>query len=88
MFCDFRHVWQDDATGCKFRMFILDEKLKMPEYLQKLNLFSQLTGMNPDKPQTLACLFACNSNNKTERRANKKFANDVRKKIIKNALTK
>ena len=88
MFCDFRHVWQGDETGCKFRMFILDEKLRMPENINKLNLFRQLTGMNPDNPKTLACLFACNSNNKTKKRNNKKFADDVRKKIIRNALSK
>lgn len=85
MFCDFRHVWQQTCAGHKFRMFILDDNLKNSS--NQLELFRQLTGMNPDPPPTTPAMFACRSRNEFERIANKKFSDKVLNVIEKNALT-
>lgn len=55
MFCEFRHVWQRNGKGCKFRMFVLDESLRNRELSNESNLLFQLTGMNPDQGQGYIC---------------------------------
>lgn len=87
MFCDFRHVWQRTNDGCKFRMFVLDEKIRTAELNNTSNLLFQLTGMHPDRPQTKAALFSCASKSIEERITNNRIATDLASVIIQNALT-
>ena len=86
MFCNFSHVWGRNGYGSKFRMFVLDEKIRDSELSNKSNLLFQLTGMNPDQPETLPGLFACASHTSIEKIANTKLSNDISEVIIKNAL--
>lgn len=86
MFCDFGHVWGRTGRGCKFRMFVIDEKIRNSELSNKSDLLFQLTGMNPDQPETLAALFACASHTSNEKMANTKLSNDISDLIIKNVL--
>ena len=86
MFCDFRHVWQRHVRGCKFRMFVLDKKIRNDELSDKSNLLFQLTGMNPDQPEDLVALSACSSHTPIEKERNNKFTDQAIKLIIKNAL--
>ena len=88
MFCDFRHVWQRHTRGCKFRMFVLDEKLRNDELSNKSDLLFKLTGMNPDEPETLAALVTCSSRTPKEKEFYKNFANQATKLILTNALKK
>ena len=69
-------------------MFVLDERLRNDELSDKSNLLFQLTGMNPDKPETLAALVACSSRTPKEKEFNNKFANQATKLILTNALKK
>ena len=83
MFCDFRHVWQRTNCGCKFRMFVLDEKLRENELNNNSNLLFQITGMNPDQPEPLITLFSGSSKSPQD----SIFANKMIKTIQNNVLT-
>lgn len=86
MFCDFRHVWERNRCGCKFRMFVMDEKIRTSELSNKSDLLFQITGMNPSKQETLSALFDCTSQTENEKIANAKLSSDISSFIIKNAL--
>ena len=86
MFCDFRHVWQSHTSGCKFRMFIIDEKIRNDELNDKSNLLFQLTGMKPDQPETIVALAACSQQLLTKKTGNNSFADKAIELILNNAL--
>ena len=45
MFSDFRHVWERNGWGCKFRIYVLDEKLRNDIIVGNNDLFFQLTNI-------------------------------------------
>lgn len=87
MFCDFRHVWQRNGAGCKFRMFVVDEKLRSLEFDNKSDLLFKITGMKPDIPEQISALFACNSKTHLESESNANLSNILSNLITDNALT-
>ena len=61
MFSDFRHVWQRTGVGPRFRMWVLDEKLRDAEWNDKSNVLFSITGMNPDKISNQRLMIDCKS---------------------------
>ncbi len=57
MFTDFRHVWQTNNYGCKFRMYVLDDKL----INDKNNILFKLTSMNPSHKDKTFSMLCCTS---------------------------
>lgn len=49
MFSDFRYVWQRNGVGPRFRMWVLDEKLRCAD---ESNILLGITGMNPSEGLT------------------------------------
>ncbi len=50
MFADLRYIWQRNGAGPRFRMWVLDEKLRKAEQMGKSRWLFNVTGMNPDNP--------------------------------------
>lgn len=50
MFSDLSFIWQRHGAGPKFRMWVLDEKLREAERSDKSRWLFNVTGMNPDDP--------------------------------------
>ena len=47
MFGDLRYIWQRTGAGPRFRMWVLDEKLREAERADRSNVLWGCTGMNP-----------------------------------------
>lgn len=67
MFSDFRYVWQKRGAGTRFRMWVVDEKLREAELSDESNVLFYVTGMNPDKPLTQMAMTDCKSKTDDER---------------------
>ncbi len=52
MFSNFTHVWQCNGAGPKFRMWVIDDKLRNAEWTDKSNVLFRITGMNPSQGLT------------------------------------
>jgi len=52
MFSNFLHVWQHNGVGQRFRMWVIDEKLRNAECKDESNILFYTTGMNPCKALT------------------------------------
>ncbi|MBW4847966.1 MAG: hypothetical protein KZY87_20605 [Lachnospiraceae bacterium] len=52
MFSNFTHVWQRNGAGTKFRMWVIDEKLRNAEWRNETNILFYITGMNPSEALT------------------------------------
>ncbi len=51
MFSDFRYAWQNTPkVGTRFRMFVINKKLREKELANTSNLLFKITGMKPDMP--------------------------------------
>ena len=48
MFSDFRYVWQRHGAGPRFRMWVVDDKLREAERNNKSRMLFHITGMKPD----------------------------------------
>lgn len=48
MFLDFRNVWQMNGRGQRFRMWVLDEKLRHAETTRESDTLFYVTGMKPN----------------------------------------
>lgn len=57
MFTDFRHVWQQNGAGPRFRMYTLDHNIKQNVYDDTREFIYQLTGMNPCERETRLALI-------------------------------
>ena len=53
MFNDFRYVWQRNEAGTRFRMWVIDEQLRMSEEQDCSDILFNITGMNPSKPERI-----------------------------------
>ena len=47
MFSDFRFVWQRNGAGPRFRMWVIDPKLRRDELSDQSDILFRITGMNP-----------------------------------------
>lgn len=69
MFTDFRYVWQgtNPDVGQRFRMFVLDEKLRDAEISCNSKVLFTITGMRPSilEPKSWKLLFNRNRNSNT-----------------------
>lgn len=52
MFSDFRYVWQKNGQGQRFRMWILDQKLRNAEVTRESDILFHITGMKPSDELT------------------------------------
>lgn len=66
-FGDFRYVWQENGAGKRFRMWILDDKLRQAEENGSSNIMFRVTGMRPSKPLTQYVMLDYKSKNITEK---------------------
>lgn len=84
MFSDFRYVWQRNRRGPRFRMWVINEKLRNAELDDKSNVLFNITGMNPDKELTQLIMTDCKSTTITEEVESAKFCVDLISVIEKN----
>ena len=49
MFSDLRFIWQRNGVGPRFRMWVLDPKLREAELANQSDILLHITGMNPDQ---------------------------------------
>ena len=56
MFTDYRHVWQQNGAGPRFRMYALDRNITQSIYDDSREFIFKLTGMNPCEPETRLAL--------------------------------
>lgn len=86
MFSDFRHVWQRNRWGCKFRMYVLDEQLRDDIVNKNYDLFFQLTSMNPSELDKSVVMLNCNSKSPCEIIHNNVFGAKAVNLILENVL--
>ncbi len=65
MFLDFRNVWQFNGREQRFRMWVLDDKLRNAEKTRESDILYQITGMKPSNELTQMVMLDCKS--KTDR---------------------
>lgn len=65
MFLDFRNVWQCNGREQRFRMRVLDDKLRNAEKTRQSDILYQITGMKPSNELTQMVMLDCKS--KTDR---------------------
>jgi hypothetical protein len=85
MFSDFRHVWQRNGAGPRFRMWVIDEKLRNAERADESNVLLNITAMNPSKELTQMVMIDCKSKTNVERAETSKLGLELMKLIQKNA---
>lgn len=85
MFSDFRHVWQRNGAGPRFRMWVIDEKLRNAEWEDKSNVLFYITGMNPSKEMTQMAMIDCQSKTNEEKNETDLFCLELVKMIQTNA---
>lgn len=88
MFCNFRHVWERNGQNCKFRMFVLDKKLKEAELSNQSDLLFRMTGMNPDTDNPHVLLANTPCKNVQDQLENDLFLTQAYKITTENALLK
>lgn len=66
MFTDFRHVWQNNGAGPRFRMYTLDRNITQGVCKDKHEFVFQLTGMNPCGQENCKALIAPKSTTEKE----------------------
>lgn len=49
MFSDLRFIWQRNGVGPRFRLWVLDPKLREAELANQSDILLHITGMNPDQ---------------------------------------
>lgn len=67
MFGDLRYFWQRCGAGPRFRMWVLDEKLRKAEREDRSNILFYSTGMNPSDGLTQMAMADFKSANNEER---------------------
>lgn len=85
MFSDFRHVWQRNGAGPRFRMWVIDEKLRNAEWADESNVLVYITGMNPSKALTQMVMIDCKSKTEEEEIESAILGVELVKLIQKNA---
>ena len=58
MFNDFRYVWQRNGAGTRFRMYVLDDELRISEWNDESDILFMITHMNPSNPEYIPFLFS------------------------------
>lgn len=86
MFSDFRYVWQRSGAGTRFRMWVIDEKLRNAEWADKSNVLFYITGMNPSKELTQMAMIDFKSETYVEKADAAVFSTKLVKLIQKNAI--
>lgn len=81
MFSDFRYVWQRNHAGPRFRMWVINEKLREAELSDESNVLFNITGMNPCEKSTQRLMIDCKSKTLDER-ANSAFLSLQLSKLI------
>ena len=74
MFSDFRYVWQHNGVGPRFRMWVLDERLRQAEWNDESNILFHVTGMNPSKALTQKAMIDYKSKTIDDRIEREKFS--------------
>lgn len=67
MFLDFRNVWQMNGRGQRFRMWVLDEKLRHAETTRESDTLFYVTGMKPNDELTQMAMLDCKSKTDSDR---------------------
>lgn len=86
MFSDFRYVWQKTGAGSRFRMWVLDKKLRKAEWENHSDILFKITGMNPSKQDDCLALLDYKIKGKEDRITACGFGNRITETIRKNAL--
>lgn len=86
MYSDFRYVWQRGSVGPKFRMWVLDEKLRNMERNNESNLLFYVTGMNPSDSLTQRLMLDYKSKSLEEMVEGSKFSMELVSLIDENLL--
>ena len=86
MYSDFRYVWQRGSVGPKFRMWVLDEKLRNMERNNESNLLFYVTGMNPSDALTQRLMLDYKSKSLEEMVEGSKFSVELVSLIDENLL--
>ena len=66
MFSDFRNVWQNNGRGQRFRMWVLDDKLRKAEITRESDILFHITGMKPTDELTQMAMLDCKSKTESE----------------------
>lgn len=77
MFSNFAHVWERRGCGPRFRMWVVDEKLRKDEMEDVSDILFKITGMNPDKSLTQYAMFDGKSRSDLEYIENCKLGTDL-----------
>ena len=67
MFLDFRNAWQMNGRGQRFRMWVLDEKLRHAETTRESDTLFYVTGMKPNDELTQMAMLDCKSKTDSDR---------------------
>jgi len=86
MFSDFRYVWQRKHAGAKFRMWVVNEKLRNAEWKNESNVLFRITGMNPDKELTQMVMVDCKPKIHEEKAETAIFVMELVELISKNVI--
>lgn len=84
MFSDFSYVWQRSGAGPKFRMWVLDRKLRKMEWEDESNVLFYITGMNPSEQLTQRLMLDYKSKTLEEMTEGARFSIELAKLINKN----
>lgn len=86
MFSDFRYVWQQNGAGPRFRMWVIDEKLRHAEWADESDILFKITGMNPSKELTQLAMIDYKIKTSIVKSDVNIFATELTELIQKNAM--
>lgn len=86
MFSDFRYVWQRNGAGPRFRIWVINEKLRNAEWEDKSNVLFLVTGMNPSKETPQKLMIDCKSVTRKEKVESAALSSELCKLIEKNSM--
>lgn len=73
MFTDYRHVWQRNGAGTRFRIYTLDQNIRQNVFEDAGEFVFQMTGMNPCQNEKCMALIDFKSTTEEERQQAKVF---------------
>ena len=85
MFLDFRHVWQMNGCGQKFRMWILNDDLRKAEKTRESDILFDITGMKPMNESHQMVMLDYKAQTDAEKLESFIFGMDLAKLIKENA---
>lgn len=84
MFSDFKHVWQHNGAGPRFRMWVINEELRNAEWADKSNVLLYITGMNPSRELNQIAMIDYKSKTDMEKIEREIFCLELQRMIKKN----